>query len=119
MKILIIGGGGREHALAWKTAQSPKVEKVFVAPGNAGTAREQKCENIAVQAEDVDGLLRGDLKNRFEAFRISLGGQPFMTVNEVRRKQNLNPVPGGNEIKEPVNMQGQSQRRPAEESNEE
>jgi len=68
---------------------------------------------------DVDGLLRGDLKNRFEAFRISLGGQPFMTVNEVRRKQNLNPVPGGNEIKEPVNMQGQSQRRPAEESNEE
>jgi phosphoribosylamine--glycine ligase len=58
MKILIIGGGGREHALAWKVAQSPKVEKVFVAPGNAGTAREPKCENVAVGAEDVDGLLR-------------------------------------------------------------
>ncbi|MEK7261318.1 MAG: phosphoribosylamine--glycine ligase [Pseudomonadota bacterium] len=57
MKILIIGGGGREHALAWKTAQSPKVEKVFVAPGNAGSAREKKCENVAVQAEDVGGLL--------------------------------------------------------------
>jgi phosphoribosylamine--glycine ligase len=58
MKILIIGGGGREHALAWKAAQSPKVAKVFVAPGNAGSAREKKCENVAVQAEDIDGLLR-------------------------------------------------------------
>ncbi|MCP4681476.1 MAG: hypothetical protein GY864_04000, partial [Desulfobacterales bacterium] len=40
MKVLIIGGGGREHALAWKTARSTQVEKLFVAPGNAGTARE-------------------------------------------------------------------------------
>ncbi len=66
MKILIIGGGGREHALSWKIAQSPKVEKVFVAPGNAGTAREKKCENIAVQAEDVDGLLRFAQQNKIE-----------------------------------------------------
>ncbi|MDE2088507.1 MAG: phosphoribosylamine--glycine ligase [Gammaproteobacteria bacterium] len=58
MKVLIIGGGGREHALAWKTAQSPRVNQVFVAPGNAGTAREPKCENVAVAADDVDGLLR-------------------------------------------------------------
>ena len=57
MKILIIGGGGREHALAWKAAQSVNVEKVFVAPGNAGTAAEERVENIAVSAEDVDGLL--------------------------------------------------------------
>ncbi len=58
MKILIIGGGGREHALAWKVAQSPKAGKVFVAPGNAGTARETKCENAAIGAQDIDGLLR-------------------------------------------------------------
>ena len=58
MRVLIIGGGGREHALAWKTAQSPRVEKVFVAPGNAGTARESKCENVGIGAEDIDGLLR-------------------------------------------------------------
>ena len=58
MKVLIIGGGGREHALAWKTAQSPRVDQVFVAPGNAGTTREPKCENVAVAADDVDGLLR-------------------------------------------------------------
>lgn len=47
MKLLVIGSGGREHALAWKLAQSPKVETVFVAPGNAGTAREPKLHNLA------------------------------------------------------------------------
>jgi phosphoribosylamine--glycine ligase len=57
MKILLIGSGGREHALAWKLAQSSKVETVFVAPGNAGTALESKVENIAINAEDIDGLL--------------------------------------------------------------
>jgi hypothetical protein len=46
--VLIIGSGGREHALAWKVAQDPRVEKVFVAPGNAGTAIEAKCENVAI-----------------------------------------------------------------------
>ena len=48
MKILVIGGGGREHALAWKIAQSPRVAKVFVAPGNAGTALEPELTNVAV-----------------------------------------------------------------------
>ena len=55
--VLVVGGGGREHALAWKLAQSPKVSRVLVAPGNAGTAIEPLCENVAVAAEDVDGLL--------------------------------------------------------------
>jgi len=57
MKILLIGSGGREHALAWKLAQSNKVDKVIVAPGNAGTEREDKVENIAISAEDIDALL--------------------------------------------------------------
>lgn len=57
MKVLIVGGGGREHALAWKAAQSPRVDRVFVAPGNAGTAAEQKTENIAVGAEDIPALV--------------------------------------------------------------
>ena len=46
MKILVIGSGGREHALAWRLAQSPRVSRVFVAPGNAGTAREEGCMNL-------------------------------------------------------------------------
>ncbi|MCK9285522.1 MAG: phosphoribosylamine--glycine ligase [Rhodocyclaceae bacterium] len=50
MKLLVIGSGGREHALAWRLAQSPKVQKIFVAPGNAGTARENGLENVAITA---------------------------------------------------------------------
>ena len=50
MKVLVIGGGAREHALAWKLAQSQRVQKVFVAPGNAGTARETGCANVAITA---------------------------------------------------------------------
>ena len=46
MNVLVIGGGGREHALAWKIAQSNKVQKVFVAPGNGGTARDKRLDNI-------------------------------------------------------------------------
>ncbi len=57
MKILIIGGGGREHALAWKCAQSALVDEVLVAPGNAGTATEKGVRNVDVDAEDLDGLL--------------------------------------------------------------
>lgn len=57
MKVLIIGGGGREHALAWKCAQSPLVTQVLVAPGNAGTAREAGVRNVEVAAEDVAALL--------------------------------------------------------------
>ena len=54
MKVLVIGGGGREHALAWKTAQSPTVEKVFVAPGNAGTHSEDGLFNIELsKTEDL------------------------------------------------------------------
>ena len=57
MKVLVVGGGGREHALAWKCAQSKNVTEVIVAPGNAGTALEPKLRNAAVGAEDIDGLL--------------------------------------------------------------
>ena len=56
MKILVIGNGGREHALAWKFAESPSVERVFVAPGNPGTALEAKCENVAIGVMDFDAL---------------------------------------------------------------
>src|SRR5277367_6568117 len=57
MKVLIVGGGGREHALAWKCAQSARARQVFVAPGNAGTALEPKVSNVQISADDLDGLL--------------------------------------------------------------
>ena len=62
MKVLVVGGGGREHALAWKIAQSPRVDAIMVAPGNAGTAREPGIRNVAVAAEDIDGLLEFALR---------------------------------------------------------
>ena len=57
MKVLLVGNGGREHALAWKMAKSPKVTQVFVAPGNAGTSLESNVENVAIASDDLEGLL--------------------------------------------------------------
>lgn len=57
MNVLVIGGGGREHALAFKAAQSSDVSTVFVAPGNAGTATEPKLENVAIDVNDIAGLV--------------------------------------------------------------
>ncbi len=58
MKVLVVGGGGREHALAWKLGQSERVERLFVAPGNGGTGSVAKAENVTIAANDVEGLLR-------------------------------------------------------------
>jgi phosphoribosylamine--glycine ligase len=64
MKILIVGGGGREHALAWKLKQSPYAERIFCAPGNAGTA--ETGENVAIQASDLASLVRFAKENRVD-----------------------------------------------------
>jgi phosphoribosylamine---glycine ligase len=66
MKVLIVGGGGREHALAWKCAQSPRVRQVYVAPGNAGTALEDGVSNASIAADDIDGLLRFALRESID-----------------------------------------------------
>ena len=66
MNILLIGSGGREHALAWKLAQTSKVNKIYVAPGNAGTELEEKIENISIAAEDIEGLLKFALENTID-----------------------------------------------------
>src|SRR5580658_6229338 len=71
MKVLIVGGGGREHALAWKCAQSPRVREVLVAPGNAGTEMEPRVRNVPVAADDIPGLL--ELASR-EAVSLSIIG---------------------------------------------
>lgn len=66
MKVLIIGSGGREHALAWRVVQSPIVESVYVAPGNAGTALDQGMENVAIGSDDIDGLLAFATANQID-----------------------------------------------------
>src|SRR4030095_4873105 len=64
MKILIVGSGGREHALAWKLLQSPHAQRIFCAPGNAGTA--EIGENVAISASDLDALVRFAKENRVD-----------------------------------------------------
>jgi phosphoribosylamine---glycine ligase len=66
MKILVVGGGGREHALAWKLSQTPVAETVFVAPGNAGTEAEPGLENVAIAADDIDALLEFAKTNKID-----------------------------------------------------
>jgi len=66
MKILIVGGGGREHALAWKSAQSENVSEVFVAPGNAGTELENKLKNVDIAADNISGLLNFAKDNQID-----------------------------------------------------
>ena len=66
MKVLVIGSGGREHALAWKAAQSSNVEKVYVAPGNAGTATEDKLENVAISVGEIPALVAFAKQNNVE-----------------------------------------------------
>ena len=62
MKILIVGSGGREHALAWKIAQSPMVKKIFCTPGNPGIAEVAEC--VDIETENVDGLYNFALKQK-------------------------------------------------------
>jgi phosphoribosylamine---glycine ligase len=66
MNVLIIGSGGREHALGWKVAQNPQVQKIFIAPGNAGTALEAKLQNVNINVEDIQGLVAFAQSNAIE-----------------------------------------------------
>ena len=67
MKLLLLGSGGREHALAWKIAQSPKIEKLYIAPGNAGTSN--VGENVAIKADDFTAIREFVVKNRYGSGR--------------------------------------------------
>ncbi len=80
MNVLVIGGGGREHALAWKAAQSPLVTDVFVAPGNAGTHTEAKLTNIAISAEDNQALLEFAQANKIN---LTIVGPEAPLVNGI------------------------------------
>ena len=82
MKVLIIGSGGREHALAWKVAQSPRVTEIHVAPGNAGTALESRTRNVDVAADDVPGLVRHALAERVDLTIVGPEGPLVLGVTD-------------------------------------
>ena len=78
MKALIIGNGGREHALAWKIEQSSLVDKVFVAPGNGGTALEEKIENINISVNDIDKLVSFAKEEKVDlTINLNIGSKNF------------------------------------------
>lgn len=89
MNILIIGGGGREHALAWKAAQSPLADQVYVAPGNAGTAREKGVTNIAIAADDIAGLVAFAQKHAVGLTIVGPEAPLVLGVVDAFRAQNL------------------------------
>jgi len=82
MKVLIIGSGGREHALAWKVAQSPRVTHIYVAPGNAGTALEPRTTNVEIAAEDVPGLLRFAITEKIDLTIVGPEGPLVLGVTD-------------------------------------
>src|SRR5690554_683061 len=89
MNILIIGNGGREHALAWKVAQDPRVEKVFIAPGNAGSATEAKCENVAIDVLAIDQLADFAEQNSVALTIVGPEAPLVAGVVDTFRKRNL------------------------------
>lgn len=89
MDILIIGAGGREHALGWKAAQNPNVETVFIAPGNAGTALEPKLENVAIDVEDIASLVAFAKEKAIELTIVGPEGPLVIGVVDAFREAGL------------------------------
>lgn len=89
MNVLIIGAGGREHALGWKAAQNPNVETVFIAPGNAGTALEPKLENVAIDVEDIANLVAFAKEKAIELTIVGPEGPLVIGVVDAFREAGL------------------------------
>lgn len=89
MNILIIGAGGREHALGWKAAQNPNVETVFIAPGNAGTALEPKLENVAIDVENITALVAFAKEKEIELTIVGPEGPLVIGVVDAFREAGL------------------------------
>ncbi|MFB2935800.1 phosphoribosylamine--glycine ligase [Aerosakkonemataceae cyanobacterium BLCC-F154] len=95
MKILVIGNGGREHALAWKLLQSPQVEQVFVAPGNGGTAIMEKCQNVPLAVDDFAGIGKFAQENQISLVVVGPEVPLALGITDALQSQNI-PVFGPN-----------------------
>jgi len=89
MKILVIGAGGREHALAWKLKQSPKADIVYVAPGNAGTAMETNVENVDIAATDITGLLKFAKDNKIDLTVVGPEAPLVLGITDIFEREGL------------------------------
>ena len=89
MNVLIIGNGGREHALAWKVAQSARVQQVYVAPGNAGTALEHKVSNVEIAADDIDGLIKFATDHKIELTIVGPEGPLVLGITDAFQQAGL------------------------------
>jgi len=89
MKVLIIGQGGREHAIAWKIAQSDKVKNIYVAPGNAGTSLEPKTENINIKSDNINNLLEFSKTNLIDLTIVGPEGPLVLGIVDLFRQNNL------------------------------
>lgn len=89
MNILIIGSGGREHALAWKIAQSPAVKTIWVAPGNAGTANEEKTQNISIESTDLSALLKFALEKAIDLTIVGPEAPLALGIVDIFRENHL------------------------------
>jgi len=90
MNILIVGEGGREHALAWKVAQSEQVKTVFVAPGNAGTAQEAKTQNVAISVNDIDALIAFSRENDVDLCIVGPEGPLVLGITDAFNAAGIN-----------------------------
>ena len=90
MKVLVVGNGGREHALAWKIAASPRIDRVFIAPGNAGTANEG--ENVPIEADDIAGLVKFVQKNSIDLTVVGPQAPRVAGLVDVIQRENLRGV---------------------------
>jgi phosphoribosylamine--glycine ligase len=87
MKVLVIGSGGREHALAWKISQSPKVDKIYCAPGNAGTA--DLAENVDIKVDDIEALADFAQKESIDLTVVGPELPLVMGISDEFNKRNL------------------------------
>ena len=90
MNVLIVGSGGREHAFTWKASQSDHVEKIFIAPGNAGTSLEPKAENINISATNIDALVSFSIKEDIDLVIIGPEDPLVNGITDTFRKFGIN-----------------------------
>ncbi|WP_267384216.1 phosphoribosylamine--glycine ligase [Cyanobacterium sp. uoEpiScrs1] len=97
MKVLVVGNGGREHALAWKLLQSPQVKRCWCVPGNGGTALLERCENIPLAVEDIEGITQVAIQNKVDLVVVGPEVPLSLGISDLLREKDI-PVFGPTQL---------------------